>query len=147
MSAVHNLGSLALTDPLVIARAVHFAATLQVAGVVFFLVFIAEPACRAATNDTPVAATVRSRLTWLARVSLALALISGAAWFDLTAAAMSGQPVADVFSHGVWWTVLSDTTFGNAWLGRLVLACVLAGLFDPSLSERRTKSNWIKSAL
>jgi putative copper resistance protein D len=136
-----------LTDPLVIARAVHFAATLQVAGVAVFLVFIAEPAFRAANNDTSVAATVRSRLTWIARVSLALALISGAAWFDLTAAAMSGQPVADVFSQGVWWTVLSDTTFGNDWLVRFVLACLLAGLFDPSLAERRAKSNWLKAAL
>ena len=136
-----------MTDPLIYARAVHFAATLQVAGVAFFLVFIAEPAFRAAKNDTAIAATVRSRLTWIARISLALALISGAAWFDLTAAAMSGQPVADVFSQGVWWTVLSDTTFGNDWLVRFVLACLLAGLFDPSLSERRIKSRWIKSAL
>jgi len=136
-----------LADPLIYARAVHFAATLQVAGVAFFLVFIAEPAFRAANNDTAVAAAVRSRLTWIARISLALALISGAAWFDLTAAAMSGPPVADVFSHGVWWTVLSDTTFGNDWLVRFVLACLLAALFDPSLSERRIKSRSLKSAL
>lgn len=136
-----------MTDPLVYARAIHFATTLQVAGVAFFLVFIAEPAFRGANDDTAVAATVRRRLTWLARISLAFALISGAAWFDLTAAAMSGQPVADVFSQGVWWTVLSETTFGNDWLVRFVLACLLAALFDPSLSERRTRSTSIKSAL
>jgi putative copper resistance protein D len=136
-----------LSDPLIYARAIHFAATLQVAGVAFFLVFIAEPAFRVANNDTAVAAAVRRQLTWIARISLAFALISGAAWFDLTAAAMSGQPVADVFSQGVWWTVLSDTTFGNAWLVRFVLACVLAALFDPSLSDRRIKSGAVKSAL
>ncbi len=136
-----------MTDPLVYARAIHFAATLQVAGVAFFLVFISEPTFRDANNDTTVAATVRRRLTWIAWINLALALISGAAWFDLTAAAMSGQPVAEIFSQDVWWTVLSDTTFGNDWLVRFVLACLLAALFDPSLSERRTRSTSIKSAL
>ena len=33
-----------LDDPLIYVRAVHFAATMVVAGVVFFVVFIAEPA-------------------------------------------------------------------------------------------------------
>jgi copper resistance protein D len=136
-----------LYDPLLYARAVHFAATLLVAGVAFFLVFIAEPAFRTAKDDNRVAVVVRSRLTWIARISLALAVVSGAAWFDLTAAAMSGQPVADVFSQGVRWTVLSETTFGNDWLVRFVLACLLAGLFDPSLSEQRITSRWLKAAL
>jgi copper resistance protein D len=136
-----------LSDPLLYVRAVHFAATLLVAGVAFFVVFIAEPAFRTAKDNNRVAVVVRSRLTWIARISLALAVVSGAAWFDLTAAAMSGQPVADVFSQGVWWTVLSETTFGNDWLVRFVLACLLAGLFDPSLSEQRITSRSIKAAL
>ena len=136
-----------MSDPLLYVRAVHFAATLLVAGVAFFVVFIAEPAFRTAKDDNRVAVVVRSRLTWIARISLALAVVSGAAWFDLTAAAMSGQPVADVFSQGVWWTVLSETTFGNDWLVRFVLACLLAGLFDPSLSEQRITSRWLKAAL
>ncbi len=136
-----------MNDPLFYVRAVHFAATLLVAGVAFFLVFIAEPAFRNANNDATIAATVRHRLNWIGRISLTLAVISGAAWFDLTAAAMSGRPVANVFTQGVWWTVLSDTTFGNAWLVRFVLACALAALFDPSLAAPRVKSDWIKSAL
>jgi copper resistance protein D len=136
-----------LSDPLVYARAVHFAATLLVGGTSFFLVFIAEPAFGAAKGDTAIAATVRRRLNLIARLSLAFAVISGAIWFDLTAAAMSGQPLAGIFSQGVWWTVLSRTTFGNAWLVRFALACLLAALFDPSLTERLAKSAWLKSAL
>jgi putative copper resistance protein D len=136
-----------LSDPFLYVRAVHFAATLLVAGVAFFVVFIAEPAFRTARDDSRVAVIVRSRLTWIARISLAFALVSGAVWFDLTAAAMSEQPVADVFSQGVWWTVLSETTFGNDWLVRFVLACLLAALFDPSLAERRITSRWFKAAL
>jgi putative copper resistance protein D len=142
MSAGHSL-----SDPLVYVRAVHFAATLQVAGVAFFLVFIAEPAFRNAASDTRVAAKVRSRLTWLAWIGLVLAVISGAAWLVLTAAAMSQQPLAGVFSGGVLWTVLSDTTFGNDWLLRAVLACLLAGLFAPALSQQRIASPGFKSAL
>jgi len=136
-----------LSDPVYYVRAVHFAATLLVAGVAIFVVFIVEPAFRGADNGAAIAATVRRRLNRIAQISLALAVISGAAWFDLTAAAMSGKPAADVFAQGVWWTVLSDTIFGKVWLARFVLACLLAALFDPALAERRVKSHWIKSAL
>jgi len=40
-----------LDDPLIWVRAIHFAATLSVAGVVFFLFFIGEPAFRAADGQ------------------------------------------------------------------------------------------------
>src|SRR5271155_3735729 len=113
-----------LSDPVYYVRAVHFAATLLVAGVAIFVVFIVEPAFRGADNGAAIAATVRRRLNRIAQISLALAVISGAAWFDLTAAAMSGKPAADVFAQGVWWTVLSDTIFGKVWLARFVLACL-----------------------
>jgi putative copper resistance protein D len=136
-----------LSDPLVYVRAVHFAATLLVAGVAIFHVLIAEPAFRRAKGDSRVAVVVRSRLTRLAWIGLVFAVISGAAWLVLTAAAMSEQPVAGVFSGGVLWTVLSDTTFGNDWLARAVLACLLAGLLIPALSKQRIASRPIKSAL
>ena len=136
-----------MTDPLLYVRAVHFAATLLVAGVAFFLVFIAEPAFRRAGNSTRLADIVRVRLTLLAWIGLALTVISGAAWLILTAAAMSQQPLPGVFSGGVLWTVLSETTFGNDWLVRVMLACLLAGLFAPALSKQRITSRLIKCAL
>lgn len=123
-----------MPDLLFYARAVHFAATLMVAGIVFFVVFIAEPALRKAPNDARVAATLRRRLAWIAWISLALCLVSGAAWLVLTAASMSGQSMAEMFSQGVFWTVLSQTDFGNDWLARLVFAFVLAGALVPLLS-------------
>jgi putative copper resistance protein D len=136
-----------LSDPLPYVRAVHFAATLLTAGVAFFIVLIAEPAFRRTGSDTRLAVTVRSRLTWIAWIGVALTVISGAAWLLLTAASMSQQPLADVLSGGVLWTVVSETTFGNDWLLRVVLACLLAGLFAPALSKQRITSRWIKSAL
>jgi putative copper resistance protein D len=139
-SAVHNL-----TDPLIYVRAIHFAATIMAAGTVFFLAFIAEPAFRTASDATRVPAVVRYRLTWIAWISLALAVISGAAWLVFTAGSMSGRPPVEVFAEGVLWTVLGQTEFGNDWVLRLVLACLLAAAFARFLSAQRIKPLWFKA--
>ena len=134
-----------MADPLLYARAVHFAATMLVAGVVLFVVFVAAPAWRGG-GDSAVAFNVRRRLAIIAWIGLALALISGAAWLVLTAAAMSDLPAAQVFGDGVLWTVLSQTTFGRDWLVRLVLACALAATLPSLLSPRDHKSPWLAIA-
>jgi putative copper resistance protein D len=131
-----------LADPLLYARAVHFAATMLVAGVVLFVVFVAAPAWRGG-GDSAVAVNVRRRLAVIAWIGLALALISGAAWLVLTAAAMSDLPAAQVFGDGVLWTVLSQTTFGRDWLVRFVVACAMAATLPALLSPRDRKSAWL----
>lgn len=135
---------IALADPLLYARAIHFAATMLVAGVVLFAVFIAAPAWRGAGNSA-VAINVRTRLAFIAWINLALALISGAAWLVLTAAAMSNRPAAQVFSDSVLWTVLSQTTFGRDWLARFVLACALAATLPALLSPQNHKTPWLEA--
>jgi len=130
-----------LADPLFYARAVHFAATMLVAGAVFFAVFVAAPAWRGVAGDSAVAIKVCTRLAYIAWISLVLALISGAAWLVLTAAAMSDRPPAQVF--GVLWTVLSQTVFGRDWLIRLVLAGALAATLPALLSPRGHRSPWL----
>jgi putative copper resistance protein D len=134
-----------LADPLFYARAIHFAATMLVAGVVLFAIFVAAPAWRGG-GDSAAASDVRARLAVIAWIGLALALISGAAWLVLTAAAMSDQRAAQIFSDGVLWTVLSQTTFGRAWLVRLVLACALAATLPALLSPRDRKTPWIEAS-
>jgi copper resistance protein D len=129
-----------LADPLFYARAVHFAATLLVAGAVFFVIFVAAPAWRGAGDGT-VAIKVRTRVSLIAWISLALAVISGAVWLVLTAAAMSDRPPEQVF--GVLWTVLTQTVFGRDWLLRLMLACALAATLPPLLSRRGHQSPWL----
>ena len=124
-----------MDDPLFYVRALHFAATLSVAGVVFFIVGISEPALRDATDDMRAAFVVRSRLAWMAWISLVLALLSGVPWLALTAESMSGEPLG-ALSHGVLWTVLSQTDFGNDWLLRFVVACLLGGVFVHFLSAK-----------
>jgi putative copper resistance protein D len=135
-----------LNDALILERATHFAATIVAAGVVFFAAFVAEPALRKIASDAPLARTLFARLRWITWLSLAFALVSGVAWLVLTAASMSGQSVADVYSQDVLWTVLSQTDFGNDWLVRLILACGLAGVCVAFLSARGAKSGWLKTA-
>jgi putative copper resistance protein D len=111
------------------ARALHFAATLSVAGVVFFVVLIAEPAFRHAKTDARIAGTIRNRLAWVAWLSLIVTLASGVPWLVIVAMSMSGRPLGELYSQGVLGTVLTQTDFGNDWLARFAMACLLGGLF------------------
>lgn len=128
------------------ARVVHFAASIMAAGVVFFVVLIAEPAFRKAPTDSKIAAALRLSLARIAWISIAFCVVSGVTWLVLATASMSGQPVADVYAQGTLWTVLSQTDFGNDWLARSVFVCVLAGLFIPLLSPAGAKPPWLKAA-
>ncbi len=127
-------------DPLIDARVLYFAAALLVAGVVFFVVFIATPAWRG-DEDGNVAVTVRAQLAWLAWFGVGLALTSGAVWLVVTAAAMSDRAPSEIFSDNVLATVLTQTTFGRAWLVRLIVTCLLAALFVPFFAVRALKSS------
>jgi copper resistance protein D len=127
-------------DPLIYVRAVHYAATITVAGVLFFVVFIAEPAFRNAGDDARLPAAVRPQLAWLAWVGLLLTIASGAAWFVLVAASMGERLVTEVFSEGFLWVVLLQTEFGRAWLLRAILAGLLAALFAVTLTAKRKRS-------
>jgi copper resistance protein D len=130
-------------DPLIYVRAVHYAATLLVSGVVFSTVFVSEPALHAKGAGTEVAAAVRSWNRWMVWIGLIFAAGSGAAWLVLTAAAMSDQSPAEVISDGVVGTVLTQTTFGRDWLIRLVLACGLAATLGPFLSLHKAERTWL----
>jgi len=134
-----------VNDLLIYARAVHFAATMMAAGIVLFDVCVAEPAFRKSPSSL-LAAALRRRFAWIAWISLALCVLSGAAWFVLTAASMSGQPLAQIYAQDALWTVLLQTDFGNDWFVRLVAVCALAGTFVPLLSASGAASPWLKTA-
>jgi len=67
-----------LLDLLVLMRGIHFAATISVAGVVFFSAFVGEPAFRIADGNGPVPSVVRSRLAGISWISLACVSLSPA---------------------------------------------------------------------
>ena len=115
---------------------VHFAATITVTGVVFFSVFIAEPAFRQAANGTNVAALVSPILVRIGWIGLVVTVVSGSAWLALVAQSMSDSPLPEVFSEGILWTVLLQTGFGRDWLTRFVLVCLLGATFVPFFSAR-----------
>jgi putative copper resistance protein D len=128
---------------MIYARAVHFAAAIMAAGVVFFVILIVAPALRVAKESTELRAMLWPRLAFMAVFGLVLAVGSGAVWLFLAAASMSGEGPNEVISDGTVWTVLSQTHFGLAWIARFILACLLAGFLAPLLSARHGRSPWI----
>jgi copper resistance protein D len=132
-----------MDDPLIVARAIHFAATLSVAGAVFFQVFITGPALRGGGDRTRLSTTVRLQLACIAWSGLPLSAISGAAWLVIVAQSMSGADLSDVFSRDVLGTVLLQTGFGQDWIARFVLILLLAAMLFPFLSPRPIKPVWI----
>ena len=133
-----------MDDPLIFVRAVHFAATLSVTGVALFNVFVAQPFLGPPASPELRASVVR-RLAWIAWIGLALALLSGAAWFVLVSASISDQPLETVLSGAiVLQAVLLDTDFGRDWLLRLVLIVLLAGLLTAELRATRDGRGFLK---
>ena len=132
-----------MDDPLTYVRAVHYAATITVVGVVFFVAFIAEPAFQNAGDNKRFPAVVRPPLAWLAWIGLVLTIASGAAWFVLVAASMGERQLAEVFSEGFLCVVLLQTDFGRAWLVRAILAALLAAIFAVTLTVKRKPARTI----
>jgi copper resistance protein D len=110
-------------DPLILVRAVHFAATLVAAGTVAFVSVVMEPAARKIGL-----ATLRRRLSGLAWFALAIAVVSGAIWLVFLASDILGASIADVCLHGGAWPVITDTRFGVVLCIRVALALLLAFL-------------------
>jgi copper resistance protein D len=110
---------------LIAARALHFAAVISLTGVLAFERLISGPAFRQCSAAPESAAGLRRRLGWLAWTSLALALLSGAAWLVAVSSEMSGKPLG-ALSQGAVTTVLTRTRFGEDWLLRLSFAVLLA---------------------
>src|SRR5690348_14308510 len=108
----------------ILARAVHFAATLSLLGAFVFLAVVAEPVLvRAQLVDAPAFRRTLRRVAW---ASLVLALLSGTLWLVLEAQSMSGRSLADVFSQDVIGVVLTRTRFGRVFELRLALLLCLA---------------------
>ena len=118
-----------MIDPLILVRAVHFAATVLAAGTIGFMVLVAKPAARAMTSPRPAEfAAFGERLMLVTFMALALAMLSGAVWLVLVAANIYGVPMVDVCLNGGVVSVITDTRFGQVAIVRLMLALFLASL-------------------
>jgi copper resistance protein D len=117
-----------MSEPIVLARIAHFAATLLAGGTVSFLVLIAQPA---ADNRLFLGSLERRcRLTvWAA---LAVAIVSGAIWMVLLAVSIAGETATEAMRDGTLWTLASQTRFGQVWGIRFALAVLLSALLPYS---------------
>lgn len=113
-----------MIDPLILTRAVHFAATALAGGTVAFMVLVATPAF----GRTRGIALLRRRANIMTWTALAVAIATGVVWLALLAASIYDVPLIEVCLQGGLWTVLSETRFGAVWTLRLVAALVLAVL-------------------
>lgn len=112
-----------VNGPLVLTRAIHFAASAATAGILIFRALVAEPALRLAPADS---ATVRSRLTRLAWVDLVIAVVSGLVWLALETMSIADLGFGEALPSGAVWTVLNETQFGFVAEIRAALVVVLA---------------------
>lgn len=128
-----------IDGPLVVSRAVHFAATATTAGALIFRGLVAEPALR----SVEAAAFVRTQNKRVASLGLAVAAASGACWFLLQAAAMAGLPLEEATADDVLLTVMNETQFGFVSQIRIVLAIILAGSL---VYDRYAPSRWLALA-
>ena len=104
-----------MTETLLLAaRALHFAASIGLAGTLGFTVFVARPEALEG---------IYRRWAW---ACLALALVSGFGWFLALAAGMSGRSLAGAFDPHILDTVLLRTRFGQLFSLRLMLAVLTA---------------------
>jgi copper resistance protein D len=117
-----------VTEPIILARAVHFAATVLAAGTVSFMVLVAEPAFGRAREAAGALAALRRRCNAMIWIALAVAVLSGLAWLALLAADIYGATVIAVCLHGGLWPVLTGTLFGTVWTSRLALTLLWAVL-------------------
>jgi copper resistance protein D len=121
---------------LILARAIHFAATAMVAGIVFFGAVVSGPAL-SQSGTKVLADLVRRRLAWLFWIALIIAAVSGVGWLVVLAQQLSGGTLTAVFLDRIVWIVLTRTDFGTVWTIRLVIAALLAAAVL-AMSARRS---------
>jgi putative copper resistance protein D len=127
----------AINSWFVLARAIHFGASLLLLGTFFFDRFVAVAAPSVESQWKSVA----GRLVLL---SLALSLLTGAWWLGIVTMEMSGLPSAEAFQLQVLATVWNQTRFGQVWKIRLIcwLLCALAAAPFIRSSAPRSRLTW-----
>ena len=110
---------------LIVARAVHIAASILIAGSFTFDVIALGFVRRPVSEDLH---DVERSLVRLAVWTLVAALVSAVLWLWLEVVSMTGLSFVDPLSAGTWKTILLETIFGHVWqfrLGAIAAALVL----------------------
>ena len=123
-----------IDGPLVLIRAIHFAASAATAGVLLFRTFVAEPALRPSPE---LSAIVQSRLVQFSWAGLAIAAATGLVWLLLQTMSITGLASGEAIRTGAVLVVVTETQFGlvseiRAGLAVLLSACLVLDRFDLS---------------
>jgi putative copper resistance protein D len=112
-----------IDGPLIVVRAIHFAASAVTAGAPIFRAVVAEPALR---SQRQASAIVQSQIRGVAWIGLAVAMASGLTWALLVTMSLSAEGAGEAVMSGALRDVLNLTQFGLVSQIRLVLAILLA---------------------
>jgi putative copper resistance protein D len=112
-----------IDGPLVVIRALHFAASAMTSGILVFRALVIDAAAAPSTPARTIVGAQTLRLAWFC---LALSLVTGMIWLLLEATSMSGLPLAEAVTGEVLLTVVNQTQFGQVSEIRFVLAVTLA---------------------
>jgi putative copper export protein/mono/diheme cytochrome c family protein len=130
-----------LIDPLVAARAVHFAAMMLLEGAIVFHFLVTVPILRAA--DDEVWRMLRRLLAWTVWLGLLVGVVSGAAWLILLAGRIRGLTPVETLSQGVAWTVLTQTRFGETWQVRSILTVLVGASMFAFIRGSPNSERWL----
>jgi copper resistance protein D len=126
-----------IDGPLVLTRAIHFAASAATAGVLMFRSLIAEPALRPSAEGSAAVETRLLRLTWAA---LAVLVSTGVVWLTLETMSMASLPWGEAMRSGAMLTVVNETQFGLVFEIRAGLAVLLAACL---VLDRVAFARWV----
>jgi putative copper export protein len=131
-----------VADLLVVARAIHFASSITVAGVALFPAAVAGEQLRA---QSEVLAPIQRQLDWIVLFGLVLAVTSGAVWLLLFASRL--EP-ATQDADSTFWLVLIGTQFGRVSVTRFLIAGLLAILIALRyVKPRLSTMSWLIALL
>jgi putative copper resistance protein D len=123
--------------PMIVVRAIHFAATAVTAGALMFRAVVAEPALR---SQGEASAIVEWQIRKVAWIGLAVAVVSGLAWVLLLTMSLSAEGPVEAVMSGALRDVLNLTQFGRVLQIRLVLAIILAACLA---FDRLAPARWL----
>ena len=120
-----------IDGPLVLTRAIHFAASASVAGVLTFRSVVARPMLRTSAEGH---ASVQAQLIRLAWLGLAVAVATGIVWLTLATMMLAGITFGEAMRSGAMLVVVDETQFGlvseiRAGLAILLAACLALDRF------------------
>ncbi|MGH6717109.1 MAG: copper homeostasis membrane protein CopD [Bradyrhizobium sp.] len=112
-----------INGPMVVVRAIHFAATAAIAGLLVFRSLVAEPALGTSLEANRL---IRSRSTAIVWLGLALVVVTGLIWLELQTMSITGLAGREAITSGAVLKVANETQFGLLSEIRFVLAAILA---------------------